>query len=99
MCESWTSTSTLLPSHFRLAAGQAGLDAALKATVRCEHSYPPSSQDNTNVFISNISNLQTSVEKYVTAIDQQVRGLCTAWPAGDTPRCKRFAKTFRRLSG
>ncbi|EFJ49364.1 intraflagellar transport protein IFT20 [Volvox carteri f. nagariensis] len=32
-------------------------------------------QDNTNVFISNINNLQSLVEKYVSAIDQQVERL------------------------
>ncbi|GLI64165.1 hypothetical protein VaNZ11_007350 [Volvox africanus] len=32
-------------------------------------------QDNTNVFISNIQNLQSLVEKYVSAIDQQVERL------------------------
>ncbi len=29
-------------------------------------------QDNTNTFISNIQNLQSLVDKYVSAIDQQV---------------------------
>ncbi|GIL45489.1 hypothetical protein Vafri_2714 [Volvox africanus] len=32
-------------------------------------------QDNTNVFINNIQNLQSLVEKYVSAIDQQVEKL------------------------
>ncbi|GLC34616.1 hypothetical protein PLESTB_001242000 [Pleodorina starrii] len=32
-------------------------------------------QDNTNVFVNNIQNLQSLVEKYVSAIDQQVERL------------------------
>ncbi|GIL72187.1 hypothetical protein Vretifemale_2563 [Volvox reticuliferus] len=32
-------------------------------------------QDNTNVFVNNIQNLQNLVEKYVSAIDQQVERL------------------------
>lgn len=31
-------------------------------------------QDNTDVFVNNIQSLQSMVEKYVAAIDQQVRG-------------------------
>jgi hypothetical protein len=46
---------------------------------------PHLSQDNTNVFVNNISSLQSMVEKYVAAIDQQVELLTCA--CGECVRC------------